>query len=287
MDVKLIIDEYLEEVEIKKCEFTYKCYLSHLNCFYLFCEEYNYLKIEDIDDKFYLNYIKYSKKKNLCAKTINKRIRLFNLCLKKAKINPCFEYEPLKEKKIRFDVVEGENLKKIVNYCYNLSDEKNMISHKLLIFLLLDTGARINEVLNIKINNIDFEKNKILLTITKTDSDRVVYFNKYTRELILLSLKYDRKNSDFLFYNFRKDKDYTYDCCKWLFKKIKKDLNISKLHPHMFRHTFITNLINNGAPVFLVQQLAGHSSIKTTEIYVHQNEKKLEECYKNFSNYSI
>lgn len=287
MEVKKVIENYLEEVELKKCKATYQCYCSHLNCFYEFCICSNYLTVDSIDKNFYLKYLKYSRDKNLCAKTINKRFRLFLLACKKNKIILDLDHECLKEKNVRFDVLNEDSLKKIINYCYHLSEDEKDITNKMLILLLLDTGARINELLNIKISNIDFEKNKILLTVTKTNTDRIVYFNKYTSAVIKESLKMNRNNSDYLLFNFKAMRPYTYDCSRSLFRNMKKELNIIKLHPHMFRHTFITNLINNGAPVFLVQQLAGHVSIKTTQIYVHQNEKKLEECYQQYSSYGF
>lgn len=286
MEIKKVIENYLRSVKVKNSFPTYTCYSSHLKSIYDFCISNNFVVVNDLKKEFYLKFIENSINKNICNKTINKRLRLFIKALKYNKIYNAFEYESLKEKFKRFELVKHDDLKKIINFIYNMNDDRLTISNKVLVLLLIDTGIRINELLKIKINNIDLNKNKILLTDTKTNRDRIVYFNLYTREVIKKVISYAFP-TDFLLYNFRKNKNYTYDCVRYFFGFLEKKLKISHIHPHMFRHTFINNLIENGAPVFFVQQLAGHASIKTTQVYVHLNEKNLEECYKNYLKYDI
>ena len=137
--------------------------------------------------------------------------------------------------------------------------------------------------MNIKRENINLSDNSILLIITKTDVERFVFFDKYTAELIKEYLKFEC-NSEYLLFNFLRNEKYTYRSCVCFLNKMKKDLNIKKLHPHMFRHTFASNLVLNEAPLFMIQKLLGHSSIRTTEIYVHLNNDNLKKCYDKYFN---
>lgn len=282
MEIKKIIDEFLEEVLVKNHYDTYTCYSSHLKCFYKFCETKKILKVEDVKEKIFLEYVKYCKEFKLSNRTINKRYRLFIQVLKFKKIDISdFEKNTLKEKNIRFDMFNACDLKKIVNYVYNLKEDKINLTHKLAIFLLMSTGARINELLNIEKQNIDFSDNSILLTVTKTDVDRYVFFDKYTAELLKKYLEYDN-DSKYLLFNYYQNKRYTYRTCRCFLEKMKKELEIDKLHPHMFRHTFASNLVLNEAPLFMIKELLGHSSIRTTEIYVHMNKNNLKKCHDKF-----
>lgn len=284
MRVKELIEKFLEKVLLENHFETYMCYCSHLRCFMIFCEEFNIVDIDDLNENIYLNFVKYCKNKNLCNRTINKRYRLFLQVLKYNKINVYnLENKSLKEKFVRFDMFDKVDLKKIMNYVYNLKNDPINLTHKLTVFLLASTGVRINELLNIKRENINLSDNSILLITTKTDVERYVFFDKYTAELIKEYLKFEC-NSEYLLFNFLRNEKYTYRSCICFLNKMKKDLNIKKLHPHMFRHTFASNLVLNEAPLFMIQKLLGHSSIRTTEIYVHLNNDNLKKCYDKYFN---
>ena len=152
----------------------------------------------------------------------------------------------------------------------------------MLINLLYDSGVRVSELINIKLNNIDFE-NILIKIIGKRNRERIVYFTENTSKLIY---------------------EYLYDICevhknprKYLFE-IKSNVVISrvevyniivkyaeiakinkKVSPHTLRHTIATHMIKNDADVLSVKTILGHSKISTTEIYTHLNIKDLKEKY--------
>lgn len=203
------IKVFLEHQKVKNKIETVRYYESHLRMIYEFLGNIN---LEDLTAEKLTKFILTQRSKGLSNNTINKRIA----ALKEVYNYFDVEYpgaERLKQKKKRFDYLTSEELKDFVSWIRksDLSEE-----NKLILFLLIDTGIRRKELVNILIENIDFKNKSILLTTTKTDVDRVVYFSDYTKNLLL---NYIISASGLLF------KNKTVDSVSWLFHIIKKEYN--------------------------------------------------------------
>ncbi len=154
--------------------------------------------------------------------------------------------------------------------------------------LLYGSGLRVSELINIKISEIDFRNNIILVT-GKGNKQRLVPLGEISKKHIMLYLDFHRihknikkANEDFLFINRRGSK-LSRQMVFLIIKKQRELLGIQKLiSPHTFRHSFATHLVQNGADLRVVQQLLGHSSITTTEIYTHLNTDDLRKTILNF-----
>lgn len=143
--------------------------------------------------------------------------------------------------------------------------------------LLITTGIRINEASAIKINDIDFSS-RIILIHGKGKKERIAYIPNNDCWSNLQRYWRIRKNvecqNDYLFLSKYKEKLGTHSIDS-LFKQLLKELHISSTYtPHCLRHTFATNLLSNGGDLRTVQELMGHSSISTTEIYTHVDFKR-------------
>lgn len=281
MKIEEAIKNYINYLKLNFSDGTVRCNNNHLKHFLNYCNNNDLISAEDINYDELVNYIVYQKK--TCKNTtINKRLGMIKRMLKfnDIKIKDIDKIKKLKEDINTFDLIQDNDFYKIYNYILDLSEQHNNLMYKCLILLLIDTGARVNEIINIKINNIDLFNQEILLTLTKTKQDRIVYFRSKSKELINNIIKQKNK-SQYLLYNRLRDRQINYDDVKYIFNKIKYDLNIKKLHPHMFRHTLATKLIENDADLFSVMKILGHKNIKTTERYTHIKNKHVRDTYFN------
>lgn len=237
-------------------------------------------------DKNALNALILALKSKCSNKTINKLVLITKQAFKFNNID--FDYlqsfKKLKEGKRHFDFIAYEDLKKIMNYISNLdSTIDNNLLYQSMTTLMLDTGMRANELMNIEIKHINFDESNILLTTTKTKKERYVFFTRLS-EPYLKKLVNQKPKRKLLLYNFLKERTACDRDLKWLIIKLKNELKIEKLHPHMFRHTFATLAYNHGIDIFVLQQLLGHENIATTQIYTHISKNKLQAAYKSTFN---
>ena len=139
------------------------------------------------------------------------------------------------------------------------------------------TGARVYEISNIRVENINLNSGLIRI-MGKGRKERYIQISN-TAVLDILRKYYEEnepeiKKSGYFFINNR-GKRYTEQSIRLMLKKYTLKAGIQrKITPHMFRHSFATYLIEEGVDVSCVQQILGHSSIKTTQIYIHVAAKK-------------
>ena len=147
--------------------------------------------------------------------------------------------------------------------------------NKAIIETLYSCGLRVTELVNLKISNIQFKEGYIKI-IGKGDKERLTPIGSNAIKYILLYIdevrvhqKIKKNNEDFVFLNNRGSK-LSRVMIFTLIKKIIEKVGIKKkVSPHTFRHSFATHLIEGGADLRAVQEMLGHESITTTEIYTH------------------
>ncbi|MBT7088069.1 tyrosine-type recombinase/integrase, partial [bacterium] len=148
--------------------------------------------------------------------------------------------------------------------------------------MMIVLGIRVSEVLAIKKNILHDEK---IVILGKGNKERIVVFGKIAEKYLKLYLQNTRhiwakKNNSALFIN-QQGSRITPRTVQRIIKKIKNQAHISKpITPHTFRHSFATELLNGGANLKIVQELLGHSSLSTTQIYTHLTQKNLIKTYK-------
>ena len=154
-----------------------------------------------------------------------------------------------------------------------------------LLELMYATGMRCQETIDLKIEDMDFSQRTLRIK-GKGGKERIVPFSRTAKQAVEDYLKScrpillkERKDEGYLFLTKRGEKisprgleKIVQDCAQ----KIGFTL---KVHPHMLRHSFATELLNNGADLRTIQELLGHSSIQTTSIYTHVTYKDLQETY--------
>ncbi|SMQ78396.1 integrase/recombinase XerD [Bacillus sp. OV166] len=158
---------------------------------------------------------------------------------------------------------------------------------KTLIILLLDTGLRIGEALSLTADQVNFKELSITVPsqIAKKRKSREIPISrevaKRLRQLLDETQQYFGEGCK-LFMNAYGE-DLTDDAFRRRLNRLKRKLNISKLHPHMFRHTFARNYVLNGGDIFTLQRILDHADIQTTRKYVQMDNEHIREQHNKFS----
>ena len=167
----------------------------------------------------------------------------------------------------------------LLEIIHESSLDKDSTRDKLIIEMLYATGVRVSELINIKLSDIDFD-NKRIVVCGKGNKERIVYYGDYASEALYEYLEtHPKRNHNYLFMNSRGGK-ITDRGIRYIIDNIMKRLSV-KTHvtPHVLRHTFATDMLNNGCDIRVVQELLGHSSLRTTEIYTHVTNEQLKKVY--------
>jgi len=149
--------------------------------------------------------------------------------------------------------------------------------------LFFATGARISEIASIRIRDVDIDKKQIKV-VGKGSYERFVFLtndaSKYLKKY--LSNRKDLSDDSPLFMNLKGGK-LTERGIFHIIKKRSEECGLgSYVTPHVFRHTFATEIMNNGADIKTVQDLLGHKSITATQIYTHTTKRRLKDIYTRF-----
>ena len=278
---KKLINEFTKYIKGKNySNLTLKSYIDDLYYFYSYVKK-DELSIKENDVREYLTYLNEKEEKSTSVRRKISTLKTFYKFLYTNNYMDKKDYPmtrvavPKTEKRLP-KFIYYNDLLEIINESSKTNDN---VRDKLIIEMLYATGVRVSELVNIKINDIDFE-NKRIIVHGKGNKERVVYYGDYAKEVLeeYLSVHY-RKDTEYLFVNSKGYK-LTDRGVRYIIDKIMDKLSI-KTHvtPHVLRHTFATDMLNNGCDIKVVQELLGHSSLRATEIYTHVTNERLKEVY--------
>ena len=223
-------------------------------------------------------------------KTIKRKIASIKAFYSYLEEEELVEQNPFRKIKVKFKetiilprIIPREEIEQLLNYIYASISSLSGIQYKhtlrdaSVIEVFFATGARVYEISNIRAENINLNSGLIRI-MGKGGKERYIQISN-TAVLDILRKYYaenepEIKKSGYFFINNRGNR-YTEQSIRLMLKKYTLKAGIQrKITPHMFRHSFATYLIEEGVDVSCVQQILGHSSIKTTQIYIHVAAKK-------------
>jgi len=191
--------------------------------------------------------------------------------------NPAKNLKPTKEPERRRGHIDQIDIEKMREQC-------KTIREKALFEFLLSTGCRVSEVSNTTLDKINWDKNSISV-IGKGNKERTVIFSTRAR-LFLINYLQSREEqgiySNSLFISGKKPYlPLSRRSIEREVEKIAERAGITySVFPHLFRHTYATNGVEHDVPVHILQQLLGHSSTDTTQIYYDLSEENIRKEYK-------
>jgi site-specific recombinase XerD len=162
-------------------------------------------------------------------------------------------------------------------------DSCETMRERALIEVMYATGARLSEIMNMKISDIN-SQDMSMHVIGKGDKERIVYLSIKAMHQLRKYLNSRKDDCEYLFVTKRRpESKMGTRSIERIVDKIQARANISKkLTPHVFRHTFATLAMGNGADLADVQQLLGHENPSTTLIYAQVSEERKKQAHKRF-----
>ena len=286
--MKEVIDflKYLKD-EKNYSKYTVINYGKDLKLFMSFLKDEKIEKIDNVDYQIIRLYLSFLYDREYSKKAIARHIstlKSFFKYLMKEKIideNPMTLISTPKLDKKLPKVLYNEQLESILN----IPDINEPLGQRDSVILetIYSTGVRVSELVSIKIADINFNDKKIKI-LGKGNKERYVLYGKVLEEKMNRYLhdgrnKLIKNNNDYLLLNKDGNKLTTRGVEKIIEKNLKKaGINI-KITPHTLRHTFATDMLNNGADLKTVQELLGHESLSTTQIYTHVSNERLRRVY--------
>ena len=135
------------------------------------------------------------------------------------------------------------------------------------------SGLRIGEAINLRINDIKWQTNQILVRDTKNGTEHIAVLHPQLKGILDRWVKYLRKqfpNTPYLFPTFRRTIHSSTGLARVYFKKKLKLAKLDEFyHPHSLRHSFAVHLLNNGTDIRLISQLLNHKDMGATMVYTH------------------
>lgn len=236
MPDRRIIEAYITELHKKYRQKTVKRKIASLKAFYTYLEE-----------------------QELITESPMRRIRT-----------------KFKEERILPRIIPRREIEKLLNVMYRQlksgKGKKTILRDLAVVEMFFATGARVYEVANIKIENMDLSSG-IIRFMGKGGKERVIQIG--SREVTVLLRQYYTENKEVIrrcgyFFVNQNGNRFSEQSIRRMLKQYTKSAGIERnITPHMFRHSFATYLIEEGVDVSCVQRILGHSSIKTTQIYIH------------------
>ena len=210
-------------------------------------------------------------------------------------------YSYLEERNIVLDnpfvqVKLGKNKRKLPDFLFvdeidtlfesiDITTEMGM-RNRVLLELIYASGLRVSEAVNLQIGDVDLDECFVRI-LGKGKKERIVPFYESIRDLLKVYLQTTRaeillknnKSHNYMFVSLKGEKLTSRGIQYILNEQVKRSGLSNSVHPHTLRHSFATHLLDGGCDLRIVQELLGHSSLSTTQIYVHTTTQKLKDSY--------
>ncbi len=240
---------------------TYKGLFAH------FLAHFPTAKPSSISKKQIEQYIVFKKQDHISDSQLNQLINCLNcffirILHQKEKV---IKLERPKKKKKMPNVFSLEEIELLLKATSNLK-------HKCMLILVYSSGLRRNEVLSLRVEDLHFDRKTVFIKDSKGGKDRYTFFSDIARKYLTEYLK--QYQPKYYLFEGQKGGRYSESSLQKVFDMARKKSRVpSNVTIHGLRHSFATHLVERGVPLHVVQELLGHTSLKTTEIYLHISNK--------------
>jgi integrase/recombinase XerD len=292
--MKAFIKEYLGLLKIEKNRSvnTISSYSTDLNIFITFMEDKGIKDPSEILPKHLSKFFRMLSGIGISARSAARyysSIKGFFKYLQKYEYitkNPVDKIPAPKLEKNLPGVLTVKDIEKILDV--PVVDEKLGLRDKAILELLYACGLRVSELINLKISDLFFDE-ELIRVLGKGSKERLVpvgasavnWISKYLRESRPL-LEKKNKSFNYIYLNVRGTKLSRMGIWKIVNAATDQAGIMKEVHPHTFRHSFATHLLEGGADLRAVQEMLGHSDISTTQIYTHIDRDYIKQVHRDF-----
>ncbi|MEN9339598.1 MAG: Tyrosine recombinase XerC [Bacteroidota bacterium] len=258
-------------------ENTIRTYTDALRSFLLF---YNDILVEQINEsdiiRFNNEYILARQLSSSFQNQVVNAIKLFFRTIEKKQLDPELIHRPRREKLLP-NVLSKEEVKLILEAHRNTK-------HKTMLSLIYSCGLRCGELLSLKPEHIDANRNLLIIKQGKGNKDRIAPLSDKTIAMLRAYYK-DYKPKVYLFEGQVPGEPYDNRSLQVVLKQALRKVNIQKpVTLHWLRHSYATHLLEAGTDLRYIQEILGHKSSRTTEIYTHVSTKSIQHIRSPFDN---
>lgn len=284
-----LVKEYLEYLkrDLNYSDNTINSYNKDLIVYSSYLEEkkLDYKSVTKEDIIGFLKYLDGLYKNKTIARMISS-IRSFYNYLLSNNIVDINIFNRIKNPKVENKLPNYLNILEVEELLDNFKlDDPRSIREELIFEIIYSTGIRVSELSNLKISNID-RLNKQIKVFGKGNKERIVFYGDVLDKYLSVYLDKSRPNyedlnnkNDYLLINNNGRKMSIASCEKYLDDLLKRLSIHHRVTPHELRHTFATHMLDNGADLRTIQELLGHESLRTTQIYTHVSIDRLRSVY--------
>jgi integrase/recombinase XerC len=294
MDLDKQVVAFLDYLQYQRdySEHTIASYQREIDHFLTFLKIEEITKFQNVTYRLLRGYMTQLYEANLSRRSVNHHISalrsFYNYLLKQEVVddNPFLLLDSQKVAKRNPDFLFVEEMLALLDSIKTDSDLG--VRNKAMLELMYASGLRCSEVVNLKVTDIDYQR-QVLLVHGKGGKDRYVPYHDYAKEVLenyldgarytlMLQAKEEHAN---VFVNQRGNKMTNRGVQNIVDRVCQEYDPTKKIHPHTFRHSFATHLLNAGADLRTVQELLGHANLSTTQIYTHITDDFLKQVYQN------
>lgn len=292
--MELFLKEYLAHIKLEKnlSQNTVSSYKIDINAFISFLKDSGIDDPSDISSDHIGSFFKTLKELGLLGSSSARyfsSLKGFFLYLLKNKYiekNPIEKITAPRISKKLPGVLDVNEVEKILSAPD--ANDKLGLRDKAMLELFYACGTRVSELINIKVNDLFFE-DEIIRVFGKGSKERlipvgssaVIWVGEYLKKSRPLLMKKSKSENN-LFLNSRGSKLSRMGVWKIIDRYVKKAGIEKDVHPHTFRHSFATHLLEGGADLRAVQEMLGHADISTTQIYTHIDRDYIKQVHKQY-----
>ncbi len=261
----LLLQKFIQQLQLKA--YSASTIKTYRNEVHIFLETIGNLNAETLTIVELRRYIQYCiTTLNLSENTIHSRLNALKFLYEKVLGRDRFFIElPRPKKHLQLPKVLGQQeLRKLFAAPTNLK-------HKAILFIAYSAGLRVSEVINLRLQDIDREREQLFIHCSKGKKDRYVRLSPMVLDVLeQYYKKADIKPTNYLFEGQEKGQPYTIRSAQQIFTDARRKAGILKsVSFHSLRHSFATHLLEKGIDVIFIKDILGHFDIRTTERYLH------------------